>query len=97
MAKKRLPKGWREGSVQDLLELTDDEAAIVEMRVRLARKVREKRAASGITQRELAERMGSTQPRVAHMEQAGASLELLIRALFALGSSRKEIGRLLAA
>ena len=97
MARKKLPKGWNEGSVQDLLGLSDDEAAIVEMRVRLARKVREKRVARGLTQQELAERMQSTQPRVARMEQAGASLELLIRALFALGSNRKEIGRLLAA
>lgn len=97
MARRKLPKGWKEGSVQDFLGLSDDEAAIVEMRVRLARKVRERRVASGLTQQELAAKMGSTQPRVARMEQAGASLELLIRALFALGANRKEIGRLLAA
>jgi ribosome-binding protein aMBF1 (putative translation factor) len=97
VVRKKLPKGWTEGSVQDLLGLTDDEAAIVEMRVRLAQKVREKRRARGLTQRELAERIRSTQPRVARMEQAGASLEMLIQALFALGTSRKEIGRLLAA
>ena len=97
MRRKKLPRGWKEGTVQDFLGLSDDEAAIVEMRVRLARKVREKRVASGMTQQQLAERMQSTQPRVAHMEQAGASLEMLIRALFALGANRKEIGRLLAA
>lgn len=97
MARKKRPAGWREGSVQDLLGLSDDEVAIVEMRVRLARKVRERRLARGLTQQELAQRMKSTQPRVARMEQAGASLEMLIRALFALGAKRKEIGRLLAA
>jgi transcriptional regulator with XRE-family HTH domain len=79
------------------LELSDDEVAIVEMRVRLARKVRELRIAGGLTQQELAARIQSTQPRVARMEQAGASLEMLIRALFALGVKRKAIGRLLAA
>lgn len=97
MARRKLPKGWIEGSVQDLLGLSDDEVAIVEMRVRLARRVRELRCAHGLTQRELAERIRSTQPRVARMEQAGASLEMLIRALFALGANRKAIGRLLAA
>jgi hypothetical protein len=97
VVKKKLPKGWTEGSVQELLGLADDEAEIVEMRVRLAQKVREKRRARGLTQRELAERIRSTQPRVARMEQAGASLEMLIQALFALGASRKEIGRVLAA
>ena len=97
MARKKLPKGWTEGSVEDLLGLTEDEAAIVEMRVRLAEKVREKRRARRITQKELAKRIQSTQPRVARLEQADASMEMLIRALFALGSDRKEIGRLLAA
>lgn len=97
MARKKLPKGWTQGSVQDLLDLGDDEAAIVEMRVRLAERVREKRQAAAVTQAELAARIGSTQPRVARLEQADASLEMLIRALFALGASRKEIGRWLAA
>lgn len=97
MARKKLPKGWAEGSVKDLLELTDPEAAIVEMRVRLAEKVREKRRARRMSQKDLAESIGSTQPRIARLEQADASLEMLVRALFALGSDRKEIGKLLAA
>jgi len=95
--KKKLPKGWIEGSVQELLGLSEGEAAIVEMRVRLAEKVREKRRARRITQKELAKRIESTQPRVARLEQADSSIEMLIRALFALGSDRREIGRLLAA
>jgi DNA-binding XRE family transcriptional regulator len=97
VARRRPPNGWTDGSVQDLLGLSDDEVAIVEMRVRLAQKVRELRHARGLTQQELAERIGSTQPRIAHLEQGGASLEMLIRALFALGAKRKAIGRLLAA
>jgi ribosome-binding protein aMBF1 (putative translation factor) len=97
LARRKLPKGWTQGSVRDLLELRDDEAAIVEMRVGLAARVREKRLETGMTQKELAQRIGSTQPRVARMEQADASLEMLIRALFALGCDRREIGRLVAA
>ena len=97
MARRRLPRGWTEGSVQDLLGLSDAEAALVEIRVRLAERVRQRRRARHLTQRELAERIGSTQPRVAKLEQAGASIEMLMRALLALGASRKEIARLLAA
>ena len=97
MATKRVPEGWREGSVQDLLGLTDAEAGIVEMRLRLAERVREKRRARRMTQRELARRIRSTQPRVARLEQADASIEMLMRALLALGADRKEIGKLLAA
>ena len=69
----------------------------MEVRVRLAERVRERRRAKRLTQRELAERIGSTQPRVAKLEQAGASIEMLMRALLALGADRKEIARLLAA
>ena len=97
MARRKLPRGWTEGSVQELLGLSDDEAAIVEMRIRLAARVREKRQARRITQKELARRIRSTQPRVARLERADANMELLIRALFALGLDRKAIGRLLAA
>jgi ribosome-binding protein aMBF1 (putative translation factor) len=97
MPRKNLPKRWVEGSIQDLLGLSDEEAAIVEMRVRLAEKVREKRRVGRITQKELARRIQSTQPRIARLEQADASIEMLIRALFALGSNRKEIGKVLAA
>jgi len=86
-----------EGSVKDLLDLSDDEAAIVEMRLRLAERVRERRRARGWTQRELAKRIQSTQPRVARLEQGEASIEMLIRALLALGTNRREIGRVLAA
>lgn len=97
MARKRLPRRWVEGSVQDLLALSDDEAAIVEMRVRLSERVRERRRALGWTQRELAKRIRSTQPRIARLEQGEASIEMLIRALFALGTRRREIGKLVAA
>ena len=97
MASKKLPKGWTEGSVQELLGLTNDEAAIVEMRVRLAERVRKRRRSQRITQKDLARRMRSTQPRVARLEQADASIEMLMRALFVLGADRKEIAKLLAA
>lgn len=97
MARRKLPKGCSEGTVQDLLDLRDGEAAIVEMRVRLAETVREKRGSQRLSQAELAKRIGSSQPRIARLEQGDASLEMLIRALFGLGSSRKEIGKLLAA
>jgi len=80
VGKKKLPKGWTEGSVQDLLGLTDEEAAIVEMRVRLAEGVRERQRSQRITQKDLARRMRSAQPRTARLEQADASIEMLVQA-----------------
>jgi transcriptional regulator with XRE-family HTH domain len=82
--------------VRELLALRDDEVVIVEMRLHLAEQVRARRLARGLSQRELAVLLGSSQPRVAHVERAGASLDLLIRALLVLGASRREIARALA-
>jgi len=87
VGRNKLPKGWTEGSVQELLGLSDEEAAIVEMRVRLAERVRKRRRSQRITQKDLARRMRSTQPRIARLEQADASIEMLMRALFVLGAA----------
>ena len=88
---------WREGSAKQLLGLSDAEEAIVELRLRLADEVRRLRTAGGLTQRDLAQRLGSSQSRVAFLEQADASAELMIRALLVLGATRSQIGRLVAA
>ena len=56
--------GWRVGSAQDFLGMTDEEAAIAKLKITLARGVRERRAREGITQEELANRIGSSQSRM---------------------------------
>jgi ribosome-binding protein aMBF1 (putative translation factor) len=94
-AKKLAQAGWRAGSVQDFLGLTDEEAALVEMRVALSRRLKERRVDSGLSQLQLAERMGSSQSRIAKMEagDSSVSLDLLIRSLLALGASTRDIAR----
>ena len=61
----------------------------------LGKSLREKRAQSGLTQAQLARRIGSSQSRVAKMEAADASvsLDLMIRALLALQAKPSEITR----
>lgn len=95
--RRKLPKGWTEGSVKELLGLTDEEAAIVEMRLRMAERVRKCRVARRLTQKQLADRLRSKQPHIARLEQGDASLELMMRALLVMGESRKKIARVLAA
>ena len=97
MAKKKLPRGWVEGSARKLLGLSREESAIIEMRLRLSDAVRSKRLAKGISQQELAARIESTHPRVAKLERGEASFEMILLALLALGASRREIARVLAA
>jgi ribosome-binding protein aMBF1 (putative translation factor) len=89
--------GWRSGSVKDFLGLSAEEAALVEMRLALSRALRERRVGGGLSQSDLAARMGSSQSRIAKMEAAhsSVSLDLLIRSLLALGASTKDIARAL--
>jgi ribosome-binding protein aMBF1 (putative translation factor) len=97
MSKKKLPQGWSEGTVAEFLQLSPEEEAIVEMRFRISRGVREKRAELGISQRELANRMGTKQPHVSDIENGVATLETMIRAYLALGGSAKKVGGMIGA
>ena len=93
--KKRLEDaGWRVGSAAEFLELSAEEAAFVELKLTLSTELRARRHEAGLSQVELARRLGSSQSRVAKMEASDptVSLDLLIRALLAAGASRKEIG-----
>ena len=87
--------GWRIGSAQDFLGLSEEEMALIEMRLALGRSLKERRLASGLTQQELASRVGSSQSRVAKMESAdpGVSIDLFVRSLLKLGATRQEVGR----
>ena len=96
--KERLKKaGWKVGTVKEFLGLTDEEAALIEMKLALARSLKERRLAHDMTQGELAQELGSSQSRVAKMEAADAtvSMELLVRSLLVLGASRQEVGRII--
>lgn len=85
--------GWRVGSAAEFLELTPEEAAFVETKLALSRSVRERRHAQHVSQSVLAKRLQSSQSRVAKIEAADAtvSIDLLLRALFALGAKPKDV------
>jgi ribosome-binding protein aMBF1 (putative translation factor) len=91
-------KGWRVGSVQEFLRLSDEEAAYVDLKVRLATGLRDRRQRRRLTQADLAKRLRSSQSRVAKMEAGdpSVSLDLLIRSLLVLGTSRLELSRIIA-
>ena len=95
--RKQLEKaGWRVGDARDFLELNDEEAEFVDIKLALARRLRELREKRKWTQSELAKRMGSSQSRVAKMEAADptVSVDLLVRSLLAIGADRRELGRI---
>ena len=87
--------GWRFGSAADFLGMTPQEEAYVELKLHLADALEAKRKTKGLTQKDLAARLKSSQSRVAFMERGGpsVSVDLLVRGLFALGVTRKELAK----
>jgi len=90
-------KGWAVGNAQDLLGLTDEEAAYVEMKIGLAESLQTLRKKHKVSQTNLAKLLGSSQSRVAKMEAGDptVSADLLLKGLLALGATPKEIGKAL--
>jgi DNA-binding XRE family transcriptional regulator len=88
--------GWRVSDAREFLQLTPGEAEFVEIKLALARRLRQLREAQHWTQAELARRIGSSQSRVAKMEAGDStvSVDLLVRCLLAAGADRKELGRI---
>jgi ribosome-binding protein aMBF1 (putative translation factor) len=98
--RKRLEAaGWKVGSVAEFLALSDEEAAVIELKLDLAEAVRTERARRRLTQKDLAKALQSSQSRVAKMEagDASVSIDLMIRTLLRLGASRRDLIRHLAA
>jgi len=86
-------KGWKVGTLNEFLELSQEETAYIEMKAALSRELREFRRSSNLTQAQLAQMLRSSQSRVAKMEAGdpSVSIDLLIRALLAVGAERKQI------
>ena len=88
-------RGWRVGTVKEFLGLSEDEAAYVELRLRLADSLKNRRTRRNLTQTAFAKLIQSSQSRVAKMEggDPSVSLDLLIRSLLALGASSRDLAR----
>ena len=97
--KKRLKaRGWKVGSAKDFLGLSDQEAAFIELKLRLASSLRGLRQRRGLTQIDLARVLRSSQSRIAKMETGdpSVSLDLLVRSLLALGTSARQLSRMIS-
>ena len=86
-------KGWKVGTVAEFLELSPEESALVEIKLALSRKLRQRRLEK-MTQAELADKIHSSQPRIAKAENGdrSVSIELLLRAILATGATPQDIG-----
>jgi transcriptional regulator with XRE-family HTH domain len=77
----------------------EEKAALVEIKVVLSRSLRLQRIKHGISHAVLARKLTSSPSRVAKMESAdpSVSVELLLRGLFALGATPRDVGKALQA
>lgn len=97
--KERLEKkGWKVGSAEEFLDLSPEESAYIEMKLRLSENLRRRRKRRRLSQVQLAKLIKSSQSRVAKMEggDPSVSIDLLIRSLLALGASGSELARVIS-
>src|SRR5262245_35009951 len=97
--RKRLEaKGWKVGTSAEFLGLSPEEEAYIEIRLRLADGLKERRAKGRMTQAALAKSVKSSQSRIAKMEAGDptVSLDLLVRTLLALGATKRDVADLIA-
>jgi alkylhydroperoxidase/carboxymuconolactone decarboxylase family protein YurZ len=89
--------GWTVRTVSEFLDLTPEETTLVEIKLALSRHLKQRRQQL-MTQAVLAERLQSSQPRIAKAENgdASVSIELLIKAILMTGATPQEIGQVIA-
>jgi ribosome-binding protein aMBF1 (putative translation factor) len=96
--RKRLEaKGWRIGNAKEFLGLSPEEDAYIEVKLKLAEAIRQRRRRRQLTQVDLAKMLHSSQSRVAKMEAGhpSVSLDLLVRSLFTLGATERELAAII--
>jgi predicted XRE-type DNA-binding protein len=92
-------KGWKAGSVDEFLDLSPEESAYIEVKLRLSDNLRKRRTRKKLSQKQLATLIKSSQSRVAKMEGGDptVSLDLLVKTLFVLGASDRDLANVIAA
>jgi len=97
--KKLEAKGWKVGSAEEFLELSENESTYIEMKLALSESLKAWRETQKLTQAAVAQLINSSQSRVAKMEAGdpSVSLDLLVRSLLALGASNQDLAKTIKA
>lgn len=91
-------KGYKVGSVEELLGLSGEESEYIELKLALSDALAKRRKKSNLSQAQLAKRLKSSQSRVAKMEKGDptVSVDLLVKSLLAMGANKKSIAKAIA-
>ena len=90
-------KGYKVGSADEFLGLSEQEVEYIELKLALSRALALRRKQGRMTQIQLAKKLGSSQSRIAKMEQGdpSVSLDLLVKSLLAMGATKKSIAAMI--
>jgi hypothetical protein len=85
--------GWKAITVKEFLNLSEADVRYIEMKLALSRQLRVVRERRRLTQTKAAALLKTSQSRLARMEAGdpSVSLDLLVRGLFALGASTRDL------
>ncbi len=85
--------GWKVGTADEFLGLSPEESAMLDVRFKLGQQIKQLRVKQRLSQKALAQKLGSSQPRVSKIEAGdpSTSLDLLISALFAVGGGCQDV------
>ena len=91
-------KGWKTGSASEFLELSDEELAVIELKLALGSALKQRRQKKRLTQSAFAKVIASSQSRVAKMEAGdpSVSLDLLVKSMLSLGATRRDVANAIA-
>lgn len=92
--KKQLEsKGWKVGDIDELFGLSKEEVEYIDLKMSLRDRLVNERKSRGMTQKELARKMETSQSRVSKMEKGdpSVSLDLIIRSLITIGITKENI------
>lgn len=89
--------GWHVGTADEFLGLSAEESAYIDMKLALSDALKKTRIKKRMSQVVLAERIASSQSRVAKMESgdSSVSIDLLVKSLLALGATQKDVAKAL--
>jgi transcriptional regulator with XRE-family HTH domain len=85
--------GWKVGTADEFLELSPEESALLDVRLKLGQHIKQLRVKQKLSQKTLAKRLGSSQSRVSKIEAGdpSTSFELLFTALFAVKGGCQDV------
>lgn len=95
--KKLEAAGWKIGTVDEFLDLDQQEAEYIEIKLALSKNLQKRRRSLKITQAVFAKMIKSSQSRVAKMESGDptVTIDLLVRSLLTLKTTKNSLSRIL--